>query len=194
METSNGKLLRPDWNVTFADNSVWHSRTVKWMRQNMKTQFPAAMIDENSDDAILDQLLTVFRNIVQAYNILQKESKGKKNANDLTVPKDDGDLPAENEMPDDAPARRAGRHKSRKTRVCSVLASVYSSLIDTLPEMRRTNNGTAKSWDSTPLSLCVLSSTGDRPGIGAPRHLFKSTRVATYYNVLHYITTSSHKS
>jgi hypothetical protein len=34
----------------------------------------------------------------------------------------------------------------------------------------------------------------DRPGIGAPGHLFKSARVATYYNVLHYITTSSHKS
>jgi hypothetical protein len=32
----------------------------------------------------------------------------------------------------------------------------------------------------------------DRPGIGAPGHLFKSARVATYYNVLHYITTSSH--
>jgi hypothetical protein len=72
-ETSNGKLLCPDWNVTFADNSVWHSRTVKWMRQNMKTQFPAAMIDEKSDDAILDQLSTVFRNIVQAYNILQSK-------------------------------------------------------------------------------------------------------------------------
>ncbi|KAJ7347669.1 hypothetical protein DFH08DRAFT_960102 [Mycena albidolilacea] len=117
-EASNGKLLHPDWNVTFADNSVWHSRTVKWMRQNMKTQFPAAMIDKKSDDAILDQLSTVFRNIVQAYNILQKESKAKKNANDPTVPEDDGDLPAENEMPDDAPARRAGRHKSRKTRKC----------------------------------------------------------------------------
>ncbi|KAJ7802035.1 hypothetical protein B0H14DRAFT_2614717 [Mycena olivaceomarginata] len=113
-ETSNGKLLRPDWNVTFADNSVWHSRTVKWMRQNMKTQFPAAMIDEKSDDAILDQLSTVFRNIVQAYNILQRESKAKKNAKDPTVPEDDGDLPAENEMPDDAAARRAGRRKSRK--------------------------------------------------------------------------------
>jgi hypothetical protein len=35
--------------------------------------------------------------------------------------------------------------------------------------------------------------TGDRPGIGAPGDLFKSARVATYYNVLHYITMSSHK-
>jgi hypothetical protein len=34
---------------------------------------------------------------------------------------------------------------------------------------------------------------GDRPGIGAPGHLFKSARVATYYNVLHYIMTSSHE-
>jgi hypothetical protein len=33
----------------------------------------------------------------------------------------------------------------------------------------------------------------DRPGIGAPGHLFIFARVATYYNVLHYITTSSHK-
>jgi hypothetical protein len=33
----------------------------------------------------------------------------------------------------------------------------------------------------------------DRPGIGAPGHLFKSAQVATYYNVLHYITASSHK-
>jgi hypothetical protein len=33
----------------------------------------------------------------------------------------------------------------------------------------------------------------DRPGIGAPGHLLKSARVAIYYNVLHYITTSSHK-
>ncbi|KAJ7825820.1 hypothetical protein B0H14DRAFT_3874256 [Mycena olivaceomarginata] len=117
-ETSNGKLLRPDWNVTFADNSEWHSRTVKWMRQNMKTQFPAAMIDEKSDDAIVDQLSTVFRNIVQAYNILQRESKAKKNVKDPTVTEDDGDLPAENEMPDNAAARRAGRRKSRKTRKC----------------------------------------------------------------------------
>jgi hypothetical protein len=36
-------------------------------------------------------------------------------------------------------------------------------------------------------------SCGDRPGIGAPGHLFKSARVATYYNVLHYITMSFHK-
>jgi hypothetical protein len=37
------------------------------------------------------------------------------------------------------------------------------------------------------------SGPSDRPGIGAPGHLFKSARVATYYNVLHYITTSSHE-
>jgi hypothetical protein len=33
----------------------------------------------------------------------------------------------------------------------------------------------------------------DRPGIGAPGHLFIFARVATYYNVLHYITMSSYK-
>jgi hypothetical protein len=33
----------------------------------------------------------------------------------------------------------------------------------------------------------------DRPGIGAPGHLFKSAQVATCYNVFHYITTSSHE-
>ncbi|KAJ7351489.1 hypothetical protein DFH08DRAFT_993050 [Mycena albidolilacea] len=73
-ETSNGKLLCPDWNVTFMDNS--------------------------------------------AYNILQRESKAKKNAKDPTVPKDNGDLPADNKMPDDAAARCAGHRKSRKTRKC----------------------------------------------------------------------------
>jgi hypothetical protein len=134
-ETSNGKLLRPDWSVTFTDNSVWHSRVVKWVRQTMKTEFPAAAIDQKSDDAILDQLSTVFRNIVQAYNSLQREKKAKK-AKDSTVPEDDADSPAEDEMPDDAAARRAGRHKSRKTRVCSVLALVYSSSINTSTEMR----------------------------------------------------------
>jgi hypothetical protein len=36
-------------------------------------------------------------------------------------------------------------------------------------------------------------SAGDRPGIGAPGHLFKITQVAMYYNVLCYITMSSHK-
>jgi hypothetical protein len=131
-ETSNGKLLCPYWSITFTDNSVWHSQMVKWVRQTMKTEFPAAAIDQKSDDAILDQLSTVFRNIVQAYNILQREKKAK----DSTVPEDDSDLPAEDEMPDNAAARRAGRHKSHKTQVCSVLASVYSSLINTLTEMR----------------------------------------------------------
>ncbi|KAJ7358084.1 hypothetical protein DFH08DRAFT_801932 [Mycena albidolilacea] len=103
-ETTNGKLLHPDWGVKFADNSVWHSRLVKWVRKTMKTEFPAFAIDQKSDDAILDQLSTVFRNIVQAYNILQRELKAKKNAKDPTVPEDDGDLPADNEMPDDAAA------------------------------------------------------------------------------------------
>ncbi|KAJ7312241.1 hypothetical protein DFH08DRAFT_943657 [Mycena albidolilacea] len=117
-ETSNGKLLHPDWSVTFTDNSVWHSRVVKWMWQTMKTEFPAATIDQKSDDTILDQLSTGFRNIFQAYNSLQREKKAKKKAKDSTLPEDDADSPTENEMSDDAATRRAGRRKSCKTCKC----------------------------------------------------------------------------
>jgi hypothetical protein len=43
-----------------------------------------------------------------------------------------------------------------------------------------------------PLDTVVLAGA-DRPGIGAPGYLFEFAQVATYYNVLHYITRSSHK-
>jgi hypothetical protein len=64
-------------------------------------------------------------------------------------------------------------------------------LYDKLEYMVRVNKELSESFFS--FLGALMGDLGDRPGIGAPGHLFKSARIATYYNVLHYITMSSHE-
>jgi hypothetical protein len=33
---TGGQLLRPDWRVSFSDNSSWHLQMIKYMRQGFR--------------------------------------------------------------------------------------------------------------------------------------------------------------
>jgi hypothetical protein len=45
---------------------------------------------------------------------------------------------------------------------------------------------------SEAIAVLVKAKDNDRPGTGAPEHLFKIVRSATYYNALNYIKVSPH--
>ncbi|KAJ7734744.1 hypothetical protein DFH07DRAFT_987882 [Mycena maculata] len=62
---SVGKLLRPDWGSSFAENIVWHDPMVKFLRAKGPALVPAltsAILAQKSDQELLDRLEVVFKN------------------------------------------------------------------------------------------------------------------------------------
>ncbi|KAJ7030920.1 hypothetical protein C8F04DRAFT_1186384 [Mycena alexandri] len=101
--TPNGTLLRPDWKISFNDNSVWHAAMIKCTRQKVPTITPAisrAAMDDKSEDEILDRLASVFRNVSAEYRKAPKPQPSE-----LTI-----------ENTPDADPKRTNRRKGRKVR------------------------------------------------------------------------------
>ncbi|KAJ7927122.1 hypothetical protein B0H13DRAFT_1861662 [Mycena leptocephala] len=106
---TDGKLLRPDWTASFTDNSSWHIKMIKYIRQKIPTHNPAIAIDEKSDDDILERLDTVFRNIVQEYRRAKKVGALTNDAENQHAGEEGPDA-------DDDSAKRVNRRKGRKVR------------------------------------------------------------------------------
>ncbi|KAJ7027456.1 hypothetical protein C8F04DRAFT_1267025 [Mycena alexandri] len=110
--TPNGTLLRPDWKTSFNENSVWHAAMVKFTRQKVPTISPAiprTVMDDKSEEEILERLAAVFRNISAEYRKAPKLQP-----------------PAFENAPDTDP-KRTNRHKGRKVRKCEERVKVLQA-------------------------------------------------------------------
>ncbi|KAJ6470979.1 hypothetical protein C8R45DRAFT_1165683 [Mycena sanguinolenta] len=101
---SKGKLLRPDWGVSFTENSTWHNAMVKFVREKAPTLVPAltpAKLSQRSDDVILKRLEVVFKNISTEYRKTGADQEARQDAD-----ADDEDDGSKN------------RRRARKARKC----------------------------------------------------------------------------
>ncbi|KAJ7654606.1 hypothetical protein DFH06DRAFT_1474510 [Mycena polygramma] len=121
---STGKLLRPDWRLTFVDNSGWHDSMIRFVRAKAPIVLPAirkADIKEKSDELILGRLDVVFKNIVSEYRKAMKQAE--------QLAQNDGEELAEGDE------GRANRRRTRKSRKCEERkVTIAEGKIDIPPE------------------------------------------------------------
>ncbi|KAJ7797596.1 hypothetical protein B0H14DRAFT_2618821 [Mycena olivaceomarginata] len=82
---TGSKLLRPDWDASFNENSRWHQRMLVYTRQQAPLHSPAlsaATMAAESDDCILEQLGAVFKNIAGEARKLGEEADDESEAVD----------------------------------------------------------------------------------------------------------------
>ncbi|KAJ7938028.1 hypothetical protein B0H13DRAFT_2398327 [Mycena leptocephala] len=116
---TGGRLLRPDWETTFQENSTWHAKMLEYVRQQAPHHNPAltlAAMNAKSDDELLDRLSSLFKNIAAESRKIAK----------LGGEADDEGLAA-NE-------KQEGRRKTRKVRKCDERIKVLSKAGYTLPD------------------------------------------------------------
>ncbi|KAJ7733882.1 hypothetical protein B0H14DRAFT_3517256 [Mycena olivaceomarginata] len=80
---TGSKLLRPDWDASFNENSRWHQRMLVYTRQQAPLPSPAlsaATMAAESDDCILEQLGAVFKNIAGEARKLGEEADDESEA------------------------------------------------------------------------------------------------------------------
>ncbi|KAJ7479157.1 hypothetical protein FB451DRAFT_1451010 [Mycena latifolia] len=109
---SNGKLLRPDWSTSFAENSNWHESMVQFVRAKASNLVPALtkqVLDKKTDDDLMDRLEVVFKNIASEY---RKTAKNLQNSK-LNRPQEE----ATTDMTPDQ-ERQYNRRRGRKVRKC----------------------------------------------------------------------------
>lgn len=105
---SNGKLLRPDWTTTFANNSSWHDSMIKFMRTKVPTVVPGLILDTKNDKYLLQRIEVVFKNIAAEHRKLTKTTV---NSSDADTDEDSPILTAVEEA-------QQNRRRTRKVRVC----------------------------------------------------------------------------
>ncbi|KAJ7158984.1 hypothetical protein C8R43DRAFT_1178685 [Mycena crocata] len=67
-QESDGKVLRPDWSASFAENSSWHESMIRFVRAKASTFVPAiGSLNKTTDATILNRLEVVFKNIAAEY-------------------------------------------------------------------------------------------------------------------------------
>jgi len=131
---TQGQLLRPDWAVSFTDNSGWHKSAIAFFRQKIPLQNPAisqAIIAKKSDQEILTRIGAIFKSIAAQYKKLQEMDAA---ADDDEDDEDDAD-----EGPEE---KQLGRHKSRKSRVSAV---VFVCVLAKLKQKKKKNYRNARS-------------------------------------------------
>ncbi|KAJ7939975.1 hypothetical protein B0H13DRAFT_2300028 [Mycena leptocephala] len=72
---TGGRLLRPDWKASSAENSPWHQRMLDYTRQQVPLINPlltADVMDAKSDDEILERLMAVFKNFAGTARAIAK--------------------------------------------------------------------------------------------------------------------------
>ncbi|KAJ7438262.1 hypothetical protein B0H11DRAFT_2254713 [Mycena galericulata] len=72
---SNGKILRPDWRISFADNNCWHDSITKFLRAKAPGLIPVLTRDimkEKTDQELLERIEVVFKNISAEFRKAQK--------------------------------------------------------------------------------------------------------------------------
>ncbi|KAJ6486291.1 hypothetical protein DFH09DRAFT_1339703 [Mycena vulgaris] len=116
---TGGQLLRPDWSVSFAENSSWHNRMVEFIRQKASLQNPvitSTFMDAKSADDLLQRLATVFKNIKEEAKKVAKSGVDGDDEDQVDTQKQDG------------------RRKTRKVRKCNERIEVLEDAGMTLPE------------------------------------------------------------
>ncbi|KAJ7463679.1 hypothetical protein FB451DRAFT_1493222 [Mycena latifolia] len=124
-ETS-GRLLRPDWTVSFVENSSWHLDIINYMRQKVPVQQPAITADimkAKSDDEILDRVEVVFKNIVTEARKLAKQPDAEGEVN-----------PPTSIVLDDAAQKQDNCRKGRKLRKCEERQNALAKAKIELPQ------------------------------------------------------------
>ncbi|KAJ7262556.1 hypothetical protein C8J57DRAFT_1719432 [Mycena rebaudengoi] len=86
-ETSGGRLLRPDWRVSFSDNSMWHDEIVKFVKTHLHSEVPAISNDSAlamSDAEVRSHVQTVFKGIMGKYRKWEKTKATPSTVGDAT--------------------------------------------------------------------------------------------------------------
>lgn len=112
---TRGQVLRPDWRTTFTENSTWHTKMIAYMRQKIPVQNPAitkSMMENKTDDEILERLEVVFKNIATEYRKSIKTATGT------------SDHEADDHDDDEVDGKRVNRHKARKIRVRTIYLTI----------------------------------------------------------------------
>ncbi|KAK7018438.1 hypothetical protein R3P38DRAFT_3274519 [Favolaschia claudopus] len=107
---TGGRLLRPDWNATFTENSAWHTRMITYVRQQVPQHTPAinaAAMKAKSDDDILERLETIFRNIATEFRKLQRAGNAEAESDNEAAVQDDDN------------SKQIKRRQGRKQRACN---------------------------------------------------------------------------
>ncbi|KAJ7736373.1 hypothetical protein DFH07DRAFT_779719 [Mycena maculata] len=107
---SSGKLLRPDWASSFAENVAWHDPMVKFLRAKGPTLVPAltsAILAQKSDQELLDRLEVVFKNA--------EFRKAGRVGGDGNIERDEEKQPRT-----EAEEKKENRHRGRITKACQL--------------------------------------------------------------------------
>ncbi|KAJ7718699.1 hypothetical protein DFH07DRAFT_784873 [Mycena maculata] len=115
---SSGKLLRPDWVSSFAENVAWHDPMVKFLRAKGPTLVPAltsAILAQKSDQELLDRLEVVFKNVSTEFR------KAGRVGGDGNIERDEEKQPRT-----EAEEKKENRHRGRKTKACQLLLKEHT--------------------------------------------------------------------
>lgn len=115
---THGRVLRPDWRTTFTENSTWHPRMVAYMRQKIPLHNPAitkSMMENKTDEEILERLEVVFKNIATEYR------------KSIKTAREDADHESDNHNDGEADAKQTNRRKARKIRVRTIYLTIPAS-------------------------------------------------------------------
>ncbi|KAF7334119.1 hypothetical protein MVEN_02317700 [Mycena venus] len=106
---TDGKVLRPDWRVSFTENNVWYDPMVKFFHSKAPSLVPALTADtmkKKTDAILLTRLEVIFKNIAAEYR------KGHATRAVDELQESDGDDDPKTEEGEN----RSNRHRTRKTR------------------------------------------------------------------------------
>ena len=122
-ETEDGYLLRPDFSISFQENSPWHTAAISFVQNNIcrfDNSISATAIKRKSDAQILAQIGTVFKGFATKYKDAVKDTIMRtKNKNDLK-----GSGATKKSMEPKAVSGRQARRKKRVTSHLSMLICI----------------------------------------------------------------------
>ncbi|KAJ7310846.1 hypothetical protein DFH08DRAFT_974245 [Mycena albidolilacea] len=129
---SKGQLLRPDWSVSFNENSRWHKPMLEFARKKAPIFHPTmtdSMINAKTDDEIMERLENVFKNIADHYRRAQRNKAKTQGGEDAGEDKGAGE--------DEKRAKQLNWRGTRKVRKCDERLAAFQEAHGDVPPDRR---------------------------------------------------------
>ncbi|KAJ7318345.1 hypothetical protein DFH08DRAFT_971410 [Mycena albidolilacea] len=125
---SKGQLLRPDWSVSFNENSRWHKPMLEFARKKAPIFHPTmtdSMINAKTDDEIMERLENVFKNIADHYRRAQRNKAKTQGGEDAGEDKGAGE--------DEKRAKQLNWRGTRKVRKCDERLAAFQEAHGDVP-------------------------------------------------------------
>ncbi|KAJ7699086.1 hypothetical protein B0H14DRAFT_3528697 [Mycena olivaceomarginata] len=129
---SKGQLLRPDWSVSFNENSRWHKPMLEFSRKKAPIFHPTmtdSMINAKTDDEIMERLENVFKNIADHYRRAQRNKAKTQGGEDAGEDEGAGE--------DEKREKQLNRRGTRKVRKCDERLAAFQEAHGNVPPDRR---------------------------------------------------------